>query len=526
MPNQSPSVFAGAPQYLLKKEFFDFDFKSSCRAATTANITIATALNNGDTLDSVVTLATNDRVLVKDQSTGSQNGIYIVGVTPTRATDFDEHSEVTSGAFIHIEEGTANANTNWALTTDDPITVGTTDLTGGFTKITAAAVGVSDSTTNTNFPIVFHDESDALLDDTGAFTYNPSTGRVGIGVGSPTEKLEVFPDTDVSAIIGKAKIGYNGWADHAVFSHMDNHSPNDMSFAQSYVGSTFINAKSGQAVSFRIANNEKMKLTSSGNVELDGDLSATSSTSGKPLVTLETSNTTTDTSSELLFQNTATGATDEQVGKITFKGDNDNNQLEQFGEIVGTIAGAVDGSEKGRIELKVATNDATIATGFKIQGTAVAGRVDTYLGGNSSSLIISNGPFSVTGAITATGDITAFFSDKRLKTNIVIIESPLEKLQKLSGFTYDWHKDKCKEAGFEPIDERRIGVFAQDVQGVIPEAVKIAPFDRDDDGNSKSGENYLTVQYEKIVPLLIESIKEQQKQIEELRNEVELFKNK
>ena len=258
MSNQSPSVFAGAPQYLLKKEFFDFDFKNSCRAATTANITIATALNNGDTLDSVVTLATNDRVLVKDQSTGSQNGIYIVQASPARATDFDENSEVTSGAFIHIEEGTANANTNWALTTDDPITVGSTDLTGGFTKITAAAVGVSDSTTNTNFPIVFHDESDALLDDTGAFTYNPSTGRVGIGVGSPTEKLEVFPDTNVSAIIGRAKIGYNAWDDYAVFSHMDNHSPNDMSFAQAAVGSTFINAKSGQAVSFRIANNEKM----------------------------------------------------------------------------------------------------------------------------------------------------------------------------------------------------------------------------------------------------------------------------
>jgi hypothetical protein len=130
----------------------------------------------------------------------------------------------------------------------------------------------------------------------------------------------------------------------------------------------------------------------------------------------------------------------------------------------------------------------------------------------------------VIGAITATGDITAYSSDKRLKTNIEIINDPLSKINKLSGFTYDWARDKCIIAGFDANDEKQIGVFAQDVQSVIPEAVKLAPFDRDDNGNSKSGDNYLTVQYEKIVPLLIESIKEQQKQINELRNEVELLK--
>ena len=112
-----------------------------------------------------------------------------------------------------------------------------------------------------------------------------------------------------------------------------------------------------------------------------------------------------------------------------------------------------------------------------------------------------------------------------VKKNIEIIKDPLEKLNKLSGFTYDWSLDKCEEAGFVPKDERQIGVFAQDVQSVIPEAVKPAPFDTED-GKSKSGDNYLTVQYEKIVPLLIESIKEQQKQINELRNEVEILKNK
>ena len=63
-----------------------------------------------------------------------------------------------------------------------------------------------------------------------------------------------------------------------------------------------------------------------------------------------------------------------------------------------------------------------------------------------------------------------------------------------------------------------MGVIAQEIQEVLPEAIAIAPFDRDENGNSKSGENYLTVHYEKIVPLLIEAIKEQQAQINELKS--------
>jgi hypothetical protein len=67
--------------------------------------------------------------------------------------------------------------------------------------------------------------------------------------------------------------------------------------------------------------------------------------------------------------------------------------------------------------------------------------------------------------------------------------------------------------------ERRVGVIAQDVQGVMPEIVKPAPFDLDEHGESISGENYLTVQYERITPLLIQCIKE-------LKAEIEILKNK
>lgn len=105
------------------------DVKDSCRVATTAPINIATDLNNGDTIDGI-TLVTGDRVLVKNQSTASENGIYVVTATGagTRASDFNSGTNVTSGAFTFIEQGTTNADSGWVLTTDGTITVGTTAL--------------------------------------------------------------------------------------------------------------------------------------------------------------------------------------------------------------------------------------------------------------------------------------------------------------------------------------------------------------------------------------------------------------
>ncbi|MDP7367529.1 MAG: hypothetical protein QGH83_09750 [Candidatus Pacebacteria bacterium] len=100
--------------------------KDSVRAATTGNITIATALNDGDTLDTNVTLADGDRVLVKNQTTGSQNGIYVVGSSPARATDMATSSVLEGGTFVFVEEGTANADNGYVVSTDGTITVGTT----------------------------------------------------------------------------------------------------------------------------------------------------------------------------------------------------------------------------------------------------------------------------------------------------------------------------------------------------------------------------------------------------------------
>ena len=118
--------------------------------------------------------------------------------------------------------------------------------------------------------------------------------------------------------------------------------------------------------------------------------------------------------------------------------------------------------------------------------------------------------------IHATNDIVAFSSDKRLKENIRPIENALDKVSKLSGFVYNWNELANEKAQYD-MDKDYVGVYAQDVEEVQPEAVDLVPFDNDGEDKSISGDNYLTVKYDKLVPLLIESIKELKAEIEELK---------
>ena len=123
---------------------------------------------------------------------------------------------------------------------------------------------------------------------------------------------------------------------------------------------------------------------------------------------------------------------------------------------------------------------------------------------------------TINGAITATGDITAYYSDKRLKDISGNIDSALDKVNQISGVYYK-QNELAETFGYTNYNQQ-VGVIAQEIQSVLPEAIALAPFDRDENGNSKSGENYLTVHYEKIIPLLIQSIKELSAKVKELEN--------
>ncbi len=113
------------------------DIKDSVKVATTANGTLSSAFANNSTVDGV-TLATGDRILIKDQSTGSENGIYTVNASgaPTRATDFDANTEVTGGAFVFVEQGTANGDNGYVVTNNGTVNVGTDAI--AFTQFSGA----------------------------------------------------------------------------------------------------------------------------------------------------------------------------------------------------------------------------------------------------------------------------------------------------------------------------------------------------------------------------------------------------
>jgi hypothetical protein len=115
------------------------DVKASCRVATTANATIP---SSAVIVDGVQTAA-GDRVLIKNQTNGAENGIYIVqaAATWTRAPDADSSAEVTAGMFTFVSEGTVNADSGWYLTTNNPIVLGTTPLT--FVQFSGAGQVVS-----------------------------------------------------------------------------------------------------------------------------------------------------------------------------------------------------------------------------------------------------------------------------------------------------------------------------------------------------------------------------------------------
>jgi hypothetical protein len=137
------------PQDAANKRYVDsavvgIDWKPSVRLATTAAITLATGLENGDTLDGVV-LATGDRILVKNQTDATENGIYVVAASgaPARSSDADTAAEITASFAVFVEEGTVNTDSGWTLTNNGTITVGTSELSftqfTGLGQITAGA---------------------------------------------------------------------------------------------------------------------------------------------------------------------------------------------------------------------------------------------------------------------------------------------------------------------------------------------------------------------------------------------------
>lgn len=179
-------------------------------------------------------------------------------------------------------------------------------------------------------------------------------------------------------------------------------------------------------------------------------------------------------------------------------------------DITGLINGSnfgtiIEGDQNGHIVLGLRGNDSNDS--FAI----VSGDGDYYSNDVYDKVafrVLSNGRTTIggnttiSGSLNVTGDITAFHSsDENLKNNIELISQPIDKIKQIKGVSFDWN-EKSENTGHD------IGVIAQDIEKVLPELVATR-----DNG-------YKAVRYEKIVALLIEAIKDQQSQIDELKSKL------
>ena len=330
----------------------DIDYKQTARAVTVANVTLsggAPAVVDG------VSLALRDRVLVTAQTTGSENGIYYVTTvgagsngTWARSLDADATGEIKAGTIIMITEGTTYADTQWKLTTDDPITVGSTTMT--FVRAGNAAYGtiavsgqnsivadqIGDTLTmvaGTNLALTTNDGTDTLTITpslTPAITSLTATGNISAGNLSVTG-LGAFSGNVTIPNSKELQIGTGGdftlQHDGTNSIIRDNNGHNtwlqtdgNILLSKKFGAGYYLIAYADLGVEIRYANSRKFETTSTG-VKVTGDLETTAdielghasdttiARASAGVVTIEGAEVTTNTGTQTLTNKTLTSPT-------------------------------------------------------------------------------------------------------------------------------------------------------------------------------------------------------------------------